>query len=53
MALAISLAAGGLASQVVGVLGGNLGIGAKAIMAAGITSIVFGMMYFFAPTASA
>ena len=48
-AVAISLAIGGLASQAAGVLG-EIGFGAKAVIAMGITSIVFGMMYFLAPT---
>jgi hypothetical protein len=45
----ISLGGGAFASQIAGVAGG-LGFGAKLLVTLGIAGVIFGTIWFFAPT---
>jgi hypothetical protein len=47
----VSLGGGGFASQVAGFVSGDLGFGAKLMVAAGTALVIFGTFYFFAPAA--
>lgn len=49
---AISLGGGGFVGQVAGVLHGDLGIGAKALIALGTALIIFGCIYYLAPASA-
>jgi hypothetical protein len=49
----IAIGGGGFATQFVGMVHGDLGFGIKILIGAGISLIIFGTMYFFAPAAGA